>query len=486
MFNEALTFDDVLLLPKYSDIVPSQVNTRTRLVKDIYLNVPFLSAAMDTVTETRMAKAVAREGAAGVIHKNMPIEEQAYKVSKVKRAENGVITDPITISPDTKIKEAEQLMKEYKIGGLPVVDKYNKLLGILTNRDIRFERNSTKQAKELMTNYRNLVVAGPQIGLEKAKEILHENKIEKLPIVDKNNKIIGLITIKDVMAVIEKPLASRDKKGRLIVGAAIGVSDGLERAKKLIESGVDFLVLDSAHGHSSNIINLLKKLKDYDKNTPIIVGNIATKEAAIDLINVGADALKVGIGPGSICTTRIVAGIGVPQLTAIMNVNSVAKENNIPIIADGGIRFSGDIVKALAAGASTVMMGSIFAGTEEAPGETIIYNGRKFKTYRGMGSISAMKKGSKDRYFQDDVEEVDKLVPEGVEGMVAFKGEVADLIHQLLGGVKSGMGYIGAGNLNELLEKAEFVKISPSGMKESHAHDIKITKESPNYFLSGN
>lgn len=486
MFNEALTFDDVLLLPKYSNVVPNQVNTRTRLVKDIYLNVPFLSAAMDTVTETKMAKAIAREGAAGVIHKNMSIEQQAYKVSKVKRAENGVITDPITISPNTKIKEAEQLMKEYKIGGLPVVDKNNKLLGILTNRDIRFERNSTKEAKELMTSYKKLVVAGPQISLEKAKEILHENKIEKLPIVDKNNKIIGLITIKDVMSVIEKPLASRDKKGRLIVGAAIGVSDGFERGKKLIESDVDFLVLDSAHGHSSNIINLLKKLKEFNKNIPIIVGNIATKDAAKDLINAGADALKVGIGPGSICTTRIIAGIGVPQLTAIMNVYSVAKENGIPVIADGGIRYSGDIVKALAAGASTVMMGSIFAGTEEAPGETIIYKGRKFKTYRGMGSIGAMQKGSKDRYFQDDVEEAEKLVPEGVEGMVAFKGEVSDLVHQLLGGVKSGMGYIGAGNLEELVKKAEFVKITASGVKESHTHDINITKESPNYFLSGN
>jgi IMP dehydrogenase len=322
--------------------------------------------------------------------------------------------------------------------------------------------------------------------LEKAKEILHENKIEKLPIVDKNNKIIGLITIKDVMSVIEKPLASRDKKGRLIVGAAIGVSDGYDRGKALIENGVDFLVLDSAHGHSKNIIELLKRLKNLNNETPIIVGNIATKEAANDLIEAGADALKVGIGPGSICTTRIVAGIGVPQLTAIMDVNSVAREKNIPVIADGGIRFSGDIVKALAAGASTVMMGSIFAGTEEAPGETIIYQGRKFKTYRGMGSIGAMKKGSKDRYFQDDVEEPDKLVPEGVEGMVAFKGEVSDLVHQLLGGVKSGMGYIGASNLDELIEKSEFVKISPSGMKESHAHDINITKESPNYFLSGN
>jgi IMP dehydrogenase len=486
LFKEALTFDDVLLLPKYSDIVPNKVNTRTRLVKDIYLNVPFLSAAMDTVTENRMAKAIAREGAAGVIHKNMSIEEQAHKVSKVKRAENGVITDPITISPDTKIKEAEQIMREYKIGGLPVVDNKNKLLGILTNRDIRFERNSTRMAKELMTSYKKLVVAGPHIGLEKAKEILHENKIEKLPIVDKNNIIIGLITIKDVMSVIEKPLASRDKKGRLIVGAAIGVSDGFERGKKLIESDVDFLVLDSAHGHSSNIINLLKKLKEFNKNIPIIVGNIATKDAAKDLINAGADALKVGIGPGSICTTRIIAGIGVPQLTAIMNVYSVAKENGIPVIADGGIRFSGDIVKALAAGASTVMMGSIFAGTEEAPGETIIYQGRKFKTYRGMGSIGAMKKGSKDRYFQDDVEESNKLVPEGVEGMVAFKGDVSDLVHQLLGGVKSGMGYIGASNLDELIEKSEFVKISSSGMKESHAHDINITKESPNYFLSGN
>ncbi|MDN5341627.1 MULTISPECIES: IMP dehydrogenase [Oceanotoga] len=482
--REALTFDDVLLVPKYSEVIPTQTNTKSRLVKNIFLNVPFISAAMDTVTETRMAKAMAREGGAGVIHKNMSIEEQAYKVSKVKRAENGVITDPITITPETKIYEAEKIMEEYKIGGLPVIDKNEKLLGIITNRDIRFERNSDKLAKELMTPYKDLVVAGPHTEIEKAKEILHENKIEKLPIVDKHNRIIGLITIKDVMSVVEKPNASRDTKGRLIVGAAIGTGDGIERAKKLIEANVDFLVLDSAHGHSKNIINILKTIKSDYPEMPIIAGNIATAQAAEDLIKAGADGVKVGIGPGSICTTRIVAGIGVPQLTAIMDVYSVTKKYDIPLIADGGLRFSGDIVKAFAAGASTVMMGSILAGTDEAPGETIIYSGRKFKTYRGMGSIGAMEKGSKDRYFQDSVTDSEKLVPEGVEGMVAYKGGVSDVIHQLLGGLKAGMGYCGAKNFEMLRNNSEFIKISNAAMSESHAHDIKITKESPNYYFS--
>ncbi|BBE31359.1 inosine-5'-monophosphate dehydrogenase [Tepiditoga spiralis] len=479
--REALTFDDVLLVPQYSEIVPTKVNTTTNLIKNIKIKVPFISAAMDTVTESEMAKAMAREGGVGIIHKNMSIERQAHQVAKVKRAENGVIFDPITISPNTKVYEAEKLMKEYKIGGFPVVDKKGKLLGILTNRDIRFERNSKKLVKELMTPYKKLIVAGTHIGLKKAKEILHENKIEKLPIVDENGKIEGLITIKDVMAVIEHPNATRDSKGRLVVGGAIGISDGLERSRALIQEDVDFLVLDSAHGHSKNIIETLKKIKNEYPNIPIMAGNIATKKAAKDLIEAGADAIKVGIGPGSICTTRIIAGIGVPQLTAIMDVFEIAKEHNIPVIADGGIRYSGDIVKALVAGAKSVMIGSIFAGTDEAPGETIIYGGRKFKTYRGMGSIGAMEKGSKDRYFQSEIEESEKLVPEGVEGMVPYKGGVKDIIYQLLGGLKAGMGYNGAETIEKLRENSEFIKITPASMQESHPHDISITKESPNY-----
>ncbi|NUU95207.1 inosine-5-monophosphate dehydrogenase [Marinitoga sp. 1135] len=483
MFREGLTFDDVLLLPKYSEVIPSEVETKSILVKDIYLNTPFLSAAMDTVTEGLMAKAIAHEGGIGIIHKNLTIEEQAHEIEKVKKAENGIIYDPITITPDTTIYEAEKLMAEYKIGGLPVVDENNKLLGILTNRDMRFEKNTSKKAKELMTPFKDLVVAGPHITVVEAKEILHQNKIEKLPIINENNELIGLITIKDIISVVEHPNASRDKKGRLLVGGAIGVSDGLERAKALIKAGVDVLVLDSAHGHSKNILETLKKIKSKYPEVPIIAGNIATAEAAKDLIKAGADAVKVGIGPGSICTTRIVAGIGVPQLTAIMDVVSVAKKYNIPVIADGGIRYSGDIVKALAAGANTVMLGSLFAGTEEAPGETILYQGRKYKTYRGMGSIGAMKRGSKDRYFQSNVEETEKLVPEGVEGMVPYKGKAKEVIYQLLGGLKAGMGYIGAKNIAELHEKAEFIKITAASMKESHPHDISITKESPNYSI---
>ncbi len=382
---------------------------------------------MDTVTESAMAKAMAHAGGIGIIHKNMSIEEQAHEIEKVKKSENGIIYEPITISPDTPIFEAEKIMHEYKIGGLPVVDENNKLLGILTNRDMRFEKDSSKKSKELMTPFKKLIVAGPHISINEAKEILHENKIEKLPIINEKQELIGLITIKDIFSVIEHPNASRDSKGRLLVGGAIGISDAIERAQALIEANVDVIVLDSAHGHSKNIINTIKLLKSRFPKTPVIAGNIATEEAAKDLIKAGADALKVGIGPGSICTTRIVAGIGVPQLTAIMDVAKVAKKYNIPVIADGGIRYSGDIVKALAAGANTVMLGSLFAGTEEAPGETILYQGRKYKTYRGMGSIGAMKKGSKDRYFQENVNNTDKLVPEGVEGMVPYKGKVGKL-----------------------------------------------------------
>lgn len=481
MFRETLTFDDVLLLPKYSEVTPSMVNTETILVNGIKIKTPFISAAMDTVTEYEMAKALAYVGGIGIIHKNMSIDEQAHQIEKVKKTENGIISDPITISPNTTILEAENIMREYKIGGLPVVDENKKLLGILTNRDMRFEKNTNKTAKELMTPFKKLIVAHSQVSIEEAKEILHINRIEKLPIIDKEKRLIGLITIKDIFSVEEHPNASRDSKGRLLVGGAIGISDALERTEKLIKADVDVLVLDSAHGHSKNIIETLKKIKIEFPNIPIIAGNIATKEAAIDLIEAGADALKVGIGPGSICTTRIVAGIGVPQLTAIIDVVSVAKRYNIPVIADGGIRYSGDIVKALAAGANSVMIGSIFAGTEEAPGETILYQGRKYKTYRGMGSIGAMKKGSKDRYFQENVSNTDKFVPEGVEGMVPYKGKVSEVAYQLLGGLKSGMGYIGAKNIYELNEKAEFIKITSASIKESHPHDISITKESPNY-----
>jgi IMP dehydrogenase len=483
MFRETLTFDDVLLKPQYSEVTPSQVDTKSLLVKDIYLNTPFLSAAMDTVTESQMAKAMTHSGGIGIIHKNLSIAEQAHEVEKVKKSENGIIYDPITITSDTPIFKAEKIMHEYKIGGLPVVDENNKLLGILTNRDMRFEKDSTKKAKELMTPLKKLIVAGPYISITEAKEILHENKIEKLPIINEKQELIGLITIKDIFSVIEHPNASRDSKGRLLVGGAVGVSDALERASALIDANVDVIVLDSAHGHSKNIIETIKLLKTKFPEIPVIAGNIATEEAANDLIKAGADALKVGIGPGSICTTRVVAGIGVPQLTAIMDVVKVAKGHNIPVIADGGIRYSGDIVKALAAGANTVMLGSLFAGTEEAPGETILYQGRKYKTYRGMGSIGAMKKGSKDRYFQENITNTDKLVPEGVEGMVPFKGTVNEVIYQLLGGLKSGMGYIGAKTIKELHNKAEFIKITAASFKESHPHDISITKESPNYSI---
>jgi len=481
--EEYLTFDDVLLLPQYSEVTPSRVDTTSRLLEGISLRIPFLSAAMDTVTESEMAKAMAREGAVGVIHKNMSIEQQVHEVSKVKKTENGIIYDPITITPNTTIKEAEDLMKDYRIGGLPVVDEDNRLVGILTNRDIRFEKNMSKKAKGLMTSYKNLIVAGTNITLDEAKEILHQNKIEKLPIVDNERRLKGLITIKDITSVIENPNATRDDKGRLVVGAAVGVSDAITRTEELVKAGVDFVVLDSAHGHSKNIIENLAKIKEKFPHLHVIAGNIATEEAARVLIENGADALKVGIGPGSICTTRVISGVGVPQLTAIMKVCKEASKYNIPVIADGGIRYSGDIVKALAAGASSVMMGSIFAGTEEAPGETIIYQGRKFKTYRGMGSIAAMEKGSKDRYFQDEIPN-EKLVPEGVEAMVAYKGEVKDVIIQLVGGVKAGMGYLGAKDINSLQEKAKFIKITQASITESHPHDVKITREAPNYFFS--
>jgi len=480
--KEGLTFDDVLLVPKYSHILPRDVDTSTVFARGITLKIPLVSAAMDTVTETEMAKALAREGGIGVIHRNMTPQEQAHHVKRVKRAENGVIIDPVTISPQATIADAERMMREFKIGGLPVVDEKGRLIGLITNRDIRFEEDLTKKVKELMTPFSRLIVAGPHITLEQAKEVLKENRIEKLPIVDENRKLVGLITVKDVVSVIEHPNACRDELGRLRVAAAIGVGkSGMERAEKLVEAGVDAVVVDTAHGHSAAVIETVRALKEAWPDLVVVAGNVATAEGVKALAEAGADAVKVGVGPGSICTTRVVAGVGVPQLSAIMECARAAKKLGIPIIADGGIRYSGDVVKALAAGADSVMMGSIFAGTEEAPGEVVIYRGRKFKTYRGMGSLGAMNANTRDRYLSGDSS---KAVPEGVEGMVPYKGSVSDVVAQIVGGLKSGMGYIGASNLRELKEKAEFVKVTHASVVESHPHDVFITKESPNYRLS--
>ena len=482
LFDEALTFDDVLLVPQYSEVLPAETDVSTRLTRKIKLNIPLISAAMDTVTENELAKALAREGGVGIIHKNISIEEQAHEVELVKRTENGVIENPVVIRPDDTILNALKLMAEYKIGGFPVVDDNGYLVGLLTNRDVRFETDVSKKARDLMTERKKLIVANPGISLEEAKEILHKNRIKKLPIVDENNKLIGLITIKDVLSVIEHPNAARDSKGRLIVGAAVGTgTDVFERIDALVKVGVDVVVVDTAHGHSKKVLDTVTEIKRRYPDLEIIAGNVATGEATKALIKAGADAVKVGIGPGSICTTRIVAGIGVPQLSAIMECAKMAKEYDTPIIADGGVRYSGDIVKALAAGAQTVMLGSIFAGTEESPGETVLYQGRKYKVYRGMGSISAMKAGSADRYFQSENQ---KLVPEGVEGMVPYKGLVRDVVFQLVGGLRAGMGYVGASNINKLYENAKFIKVSQASVKESHPHDITITKEPPNYWSS--
>lgn len=478
--EEALTFDDVLIVPQYSETLPSDTDVSTRLTRQIRLNIPLISAAMDTVTESELAKALAREGGIGIIHKNLSIKHQAHEVELVKRTENGVIENPVVIHPNDTVFNALKLMAEYKIGGFPVVDDDGYLVGLLTNRDVRFETDVSKKVKELMTPRQKLVVAQPGISLEKAKQILHNHRIEKLPIVDDKNKLIGLITIKDVLSVIEHPNAARDSKGRLIVGAAVGTSkDTLERVEALVKAGVDVIVVDTAHGHSKKVIQTLEKLKALYPNLPVIAGNVATAEATEALIKAGADAVKVGIGPGSICTTRIVAGIGMPQLSAIINCAQVARKYDIPVIADGGIRYSGDIVKALAAGAESVMLGSIFAGTEESPGETVLYQGRKYKVYRGMGSIGAMKSGSADRYFQSENK---KFVPEGVEGMVPYKGFVKDVVYQLVGGLRSGMGYVGAKTLIDLQKRAKFVKVTTASIKESHPHDIIITKEPPNYW----
>ena len=480
--KEALTFDDVLLVPNYSEVLPTQVDVRTKLTKKITLNIPIMSAAMDTVTEAELAIAIAREGGIGIIHKNMSIEEQAEEVDRVKRSESGMIVKPVTVRPEQTIAEAEALMKKYKISGLPVVDEEGKLVGIITNRDIRFVKNFSKKIAEVMTK-ENLKTVPVGTTLEEAKEILHKYKIEKLPVVDDKGYLKGLITIKDIEKKEKYPNACKDELGRLMVGAAIGVGEeALRRAEALIEAGVDVIVIDTAHGHSKGVIQMVEKIKGLYPDVDVIAGNVATPEGTEALIKAGADAVKVGIGPGSICTTRIVAGVGVPQLTAVAQCAEVADKYDISIIADGGIKFSGDIAKAIGAGARVVMIGSLFAGTKESPGELILYQGRSYKVYRGMGSLGAMKKGSKDRYFQSEVEEK-KLVPEGIEGMVPYRGPLADTIHQLVGGLRAGMGYCGAANIEEMRKKARFVKITSAGLKESHVHDVIITKEAPNYWI---
>jgi IMP dehydrogenase len=480
LFGEGLTFDDVLLMPAYSEILPRDTDIRSQLTKSITLNVPMLSAAMDTVTEANLAIALAREGGIGILHKNMSIDKQAEQVRRVKRSESGMIVDPVTLLVDATIGDALKLMRDNKIGGIPIVDAGQKLVGILTNRDLRFETDKKRKVKEVMTR-ENLVIAPEGTDLKKAEIILRKHKIEKLPVVNKQGKLIGLITYRDILQLRNFPNAVKDGIGRLLVGAALGItSDLMDRAAALQHVGVDVVTLDSAHGHSKGVIEALKALRKNFKGLQIIAGNVGTAEGALALAAAGADCVKVGIGPGSICTTRIVAGAGVPQLTAIMEASMALKSKGIPVIADGGIRYTGDMVKALAAGANVVMMGSVFAGTEESPGDTIIYEGRKFKEYRGMGSLGAMSQGSGDRYFQDVEADIKKYVPEGIEGRVAYKGNISEIIYQYVGGLRSGMGYCGAKNI-KALQQATFVKITNAGMKESHAHDIDITKEAPNY-----
>ena len=479
ILKEGLTYDDVLVVPAYSEVLPHMVDISTKFTKNITLNIPVISAAMDTVTESKMAIAIAQEGGIGVLHKNMSIEQQALEVRKVKRSESGMILDPITLNMSATVGDAFKLMRENSIGGIPIVDGQMNLLGIVTNRDLRFEKDMNLSISSVMTT-EELVTASLS-DLDNAESILKDNKIEKLPIVDVNNKLVGLITFKDIIKNRLRPNACKDKYGRLRVAAAVGVTnDVLERVTALVKVSVDAIIIDTAHGHTKGVIDLLKKVKTSFPELDIVVGNIATGAAAQALINAGADAVKVGIGPGSICTTRIIAGIGVPQLTAIMDVAQVTQKNNIPLIADGGIRYSGDIVKALVGGASTVMLGSIIAGVEEAPGETIIFEGRKFKSYRGMGSIEAMERGSKDRYFQSEEVDIQKLVPEGIVGRVPYKGTLAEVIHQMIGGLRAGMGYTGSSSINDL-SKAEFLKITAAGVVESHPHDVTITSEAPNY-----
>ncbi len=482
ILKKGYTFDDVLLVPNYSNVVPNEIKLKTKLTKNITLNIPVLSAAMDTVTEEKMAISLAREGGIGIIHKNLSIEKQAYLVSKVKRAESGMISNPFTVLGDDKISKVKEIVELYNISGLPVVDKQNHLIGIITHRDLKYSEKDNDLVKDIMT-HKNLVTCKKDIDLLEARNIMISNKIEKLPIINDDNILEGMINLKDIDNIANYPNASKDKKGRLLVGAAVGVSkDTLLRTKALVEAGIDVLVVDSAHGHSQNIINTIKEIRKEYPSLDIIAGNIVTKEAAEMLIEAGVNAVKVGIGPGSICTTRIIAGVGVPQLTAVMDVASYCKQKGIGVIADGGIKQSGDIAKAIAAGADAVMLGGLFAGCEEAPGEEIIFEGRKYKVYVGMGSLSAMQRGSADRYFQSNKTEMKKLVPEGIEGRVPYKGPVNDVIYQLMGGLRSGMGYCGAHNIAEMQENARFIEITNAGLKESHPHDVELTKEAPNYY----
>ncbi|OJV65093.1 MAG: IMP dehydrogenase [Clostridiales bacterium 38-18] len=481
LVKEGLTYDDVLLIPQKSAVLPHTVNIKTKLTKKITLNVPIVSAGMDTVTESKLAIAIAREGGIGIIHKNMSIEHQALEVDKVKRCEHGVIVDPFSLTPDHKVKDAEQLMARYRISGVPIVNEKHQLVGIITNRDIRFEPNMEADIKDVMTK-NNLITAHADISMEDAGSILRKHKIEKLPLIDENNVLKGLITIKDIEKQVKYPNRATDSRGRLLAGAAVGIgSDMMDRVAALVKAGVDVVGLDSAHGHSVNIIEAVRTIKKAYPELDVIAGNVATAEATVDLIEAGADCVKVGIGPGSICTTRVVAGIGVPQITAVYDCAMAAKPYGIPVIADGGIKFSGDIPKAIAAGADVVMLGSLFAGTEESPGEIVMYQGRSFKTYRGMGSTAAMEAGSKDRYFQN---ETTKFVPEGVEGRVPYRGYLKDIIYQLIGGLRSGMGYCGTGTIEDLQNNGKFIRITNAGLKESHPHDIAITKEPPNYSIS--
>lgn len=483
---EGLTFDDVLLLPDYSEVLPKEVSVRTRLTKRLFLNIPILSAAMDTVTEAEMAIAMAREGGLGVIHKNLSIEVQAAMVRKVKRSEAGMIQDPVTLPPTATLEDAERLMREYRIGGLPVVDVYGRLLGLVTNRDLRFERDLKRPVTEVMTPVERLVTARPGTTLEEAEELLRRHKVEKLPLVDESGRLKGLITLKDIVKRRQYPNAVKDAQGRLLVGAAVGASKDLpERAQALVEAGVDVLVLDSAHGHSKGILEALVYLKEtFGERVEVIAGNVATREGARALAERGADAVKVGIGPGSICTTRVVTGVGVPQITAILQAVAGVKDLDVPVIADGGIKYTGDVAKAIAAGAHAVMLGSMLAGTDEAPGEEVLKDGRRYKLYRGMGSLGAMRQGSADRYFQDPDKgetEAKKLVPEGIEGMVPYKGPVADVLYQIVGGLRSAMGYVGAPDIETFRKKARFVRMTMAGLIESHPHDVVVVKEAPNY-----
>ncbi|MBS7528293.1 IMP dehydrogenase [Fusibacter paucivorans] len=481
LVKEGLTYDDVLLIPQKSYVLPNEVSTKTKLTKKIMLNIPIISAGMDTVTESKLAIAIAREGGLGIIHKNMSIAKQALEVDRVKRCEHGVIVDPFSLTPDHIVQDAENLMSRYRISGVPVVDANEKLVGIITNRDIRFEPDMQAKISDVMTK-EELITAPADISLEDAEKILRKHKIEKLPLVDEAGLLKGLITIKDIEKTVKYPLRATDERGRLLAGAAVGIgSDMMERVEALVKAGVDVVALDSAHGHSINIIKAVKVIKDAYPNLDVIAGNVATAEATKDLIEAGADAIKVGIGPGSICTTRVVAGIGVPQVTAVYDCSRVAAAYDIPVIADGGIKFSGDIPKAIASGADVVMLGSLFAGTEESPGEIVMYQGRSFKMYRGMGSTAAMEAGSKDRYFQNDTK---KFVPEGVEGRVPYRGYLKDIIYQLVGGLRSGMGYCGTGSIEDLKANGKFIRITNAGLKESHPHDISITKEPPNYSIS--